>query len=159
ESEELFINFTTHMREQLELLASKITTVRTENLRKDKGLAASDTSNMLIDPHSFSEEIKTAKALSADFASPKVNHISSTFDNQSKSGKQDHQQQSNSHHSKGNNSGRRSHDERKNSAKHSDDDSNRGRHQSSVHRAKGRDTRRDRHFRGRSSSWKPSDQQ
>ncbi|KAG0196223.1 hypothetical protein BGX28_010416, partial [Mortierella sp. GBA30] len=73
ESEELLVSFANLMRDQLELLASKINTVRTENLRKDRGLSTSDTSNMLIDPHTFNEEIKTAKALAAAFAPPKTN--------------------------------------------------------------------------------------
>ncbi|KAG0073846.1 hypothetical protein BGZ93_004680, partial [Podila epicladia] len=91
ESEVLFVNFANHMREQLELLASKITTVRMDNLRKDKGLPASDTANLLIDPQTFNEEIRTAKALSAAFAPAKSTN--SNFNHRGKSGKQDQQQQ------------------------------------------------------------------
>ncbi|CAO3568853.1 unnamed protein product [Mortierella alpina] len=87
ESEELFINFANHMREQLELLASKITTVRMDNLRKDKGLPASDSANLLIDPQSFNDEIKAAKSLSAAFAPQKSTSSSSNFNRRGKSGK------------------------------------------------------------------------
>jgi len=156
ECEELFVSFANHMRYQLEQLASKITTVRTENLRKDKGIASSDTSNMLVDPHSFNEEIKTAKALAAAFAPPKTNNYGG---NRTKSGKQDHQQRPRRRHGKGDNSDRHGHDDRKNSANQSDDDSDRGRQRTSFHTAKGKDPRRDSRYNGRSSSRKPSDRQ
>ncbi|KAF9368266.1 hypothetical protein CPC16_005528 [Podila verticillata] len=142
ESVELFISFANHMREQLELLASKITTVHMDNLRKDKGLPVSDSDNLPIDPQSFNEEIKTAKALSAAFATPKT--ANSNFSHRGKSGKQDQQQQwSHKHSDKGGNSDRYGHSDRKNSSNQSDDDSDRGRHRSSFHKAKGKDTRRD----------------
>ncbi|KAF9171074.1 hypothetical protein BGX20_008143, partial [Mortierella sp. AD010] len=73
ESEELLVSFANLIREQLKLLAAKVNTVRTENLRKDRGLSTSDASNMLIDPHASNEEIKTAKALAAAFAPSKAN--------------------------------------------------------------------------------------
>ncbi|KAF9932089.1 hypothetical protein BGZ67_004900 [Mortierella alpina] len=41
ESKELLVNFANHMRELLGLLASKITMIRVNNLRKDRGLPAS----------------------------------------------------------------------------------------------------------------------
>ncbi|KAF9971808.1 hypothetical protein BGZ75_001746 [Mortierella antarctica] len=145
------------MREQLELLASKITTVRMDNLRKDKGLPASDTANLLIDPQSFNEEIKAAKALSTAFAPPKTTNTNSNFSRRGKSGKQDQQQQrSRKYSDKSSNSDKY---DRKNSGYQSDDDSDRGRHRSSFHRAKGKDTRRDSRHRGRSSTRRSSDRQ
>jgi len=68
DSEQLFVNFANHMRGQLASLASKITRVRMENIRKSKGIPTSDNSNLLFDPQAFNEEIKTAKALAAAFA-------------------------------------------------------------------------------------------
>ncbi|KAF9552997.1 hypothetical protein EC968_000264, partial [Mortierella alpina] len=72
-----------------------------DNLRKDKGLPASDSTNLLIDPQSFNEEIKTAKALSAAFAPPKSSSSSSNFNRRGKSGKQDQQQRSRKYSDKG----------------------------------------------------------
>ncbi|KAF9944076.1 hypothetical protein BGZ72_002823 [Mortierella alpina] len=160
ESEELIVNFANHMREQLELLASKITTVRMDNLRKDKGLPASDTANLLIDPQTFNEEIKAAKSLSAAFAPQKSTSSSSNFNRRGKSGKQDQQQQrSRKYSDKGGNSDKHSYSSRKYSGDQSDDDSDRGRHRSSFHRAKGKDTRRDSRHRGRSNTRRSSDRQ
>lgn len=160
ESEELFVNFANHMREQLELLASKITTVRMDNLRKDKGLPASDTANLLIDPQSFNDEIKAAKSLSAAFAPQKSTSSSSNFNRRGKSGKQDQQQQrSRKYSDKGGNSDKHGYSSRKNSGDQSEDDSDRGRHKSSFYRAKGKDTRRDSRHRGRSSTRRSSDRQ
>ncbi|KAF9921090.1 hypothetical protein BGZ67_000753, partial [Mortierella alpina] len=127
ECEELFINFANHMREQLELFASKVTTIRMDNLRKEKGLPASDSPHLLTDPQSFNEQIKTAKALSAAFAPPKS--TSSNFNRRGKSGKQDQQQQrSRKYSDKGSNSDKHGYSHRKNSGGQSDDDSDRGRH-------------------------------
>ena len=160
ESEKLLVNFASTMREQLELLASKITTVRMDNLRKDKGLPASDSTNQLIDPQSFNEEIKTAKALSAAFAPQKSSSSSSNFNRRGKSGKQDQQQQrSRKYSDKGGNSDKHGYSRRKNSGDQSDDDSDRGRHRSSFYREKGKDTRRDSRHRGRSNTRRTSDRQ
>lgn len=52
-------------------------TVHMDNLHKDKGLPVSDSDNLLIDPQSFNDEIKTAKALSAAFAPPKTTNSTS----------------------------------------------------------------------------------
>ncbi|KAG0196464.1 hypothetical protein BGX28_010084 [Mortierella sp. GBA30] len=162
ESEELLVSFANLMRDQLEQLASKINTVRTENLRKDRGFSASDTSNQLIDPHTFNEEIKTAKALAAAFAPPKASHSNNNNNNggRDKSGKQGQQQQRRKRHDKGSNSDKQDYVDRRNSASESDEDSDRGRERSSFHKAKGKDRRdsRSRH-RGKSGSRKPSNRE
>jgi len=160
DSELLFINFANHMRGQLASLASKITRVRMENIRKNKGIPTSDNSNLLFDPHAFNEEIKTTKALAAAFAPPKINNNNSN-QGRGKSGKQDHsKQRSRGNQGRGNNSDGRGHDYRRNSDYQSDNENDRGRQRSSsFHRNKGKDTRRHNQSRGRSNGRKPSDRQ
>jgi hypothetical protein len=164
DSEQVFINFANHMHGQLASLASKITRVRMENIRKNKGIPTSDNSNLLFDPQAFNEEIKTAKALAAAFAPPKSNSNSNSNNSnqgRGKSGKQDHsKQQSRGNQGRGNNSDGHGYDNRRNSDNQSDNENDRGRQRSSsFHRNKGKDTRRHSQSRGRSNSRKSSDRQ
>lgn len=156
----MFINFANHMHGQLAPLASKITRVCMENIRKNKGIPTSDNSNLLFDPHAFNKEIKTTKVLAAAFAPPKINNNNSN-QGWGKSGKQDHsKQRSHGNQGRGNNSDSHGHDYRRNSDYQSDNENDRGRQRSSsFHRNKGKDTRRHNQSRGCSNGRKPSDRQ
>lgn len=146
---DLVVQFASSMRDRMEALASRISTVRLENLRKNKGLPASDQSNLLVDPHAFNDEIKTAKALAAAFAPPKTSQNNNGSRN--KSGKKDPQQkqQQRKRQDKGN-SDKRS--ENRTNSDQSEDESDRGRQQSRpFHKAKGKESRQSR-SRGRSTN-------